>query len=81
MKKKRGVTVTVRRQRRIDGGRLHGSTGFDPRVWSALQKESARFGVSIPFVLSVMAADTLGVPLPEEDRYVRRLRLAAGGRG
>jgi hypothetical protein len=67
--------LTVRRrQRPIRGGRLHGSTGFEPRVWKALQREASKFGVSIPFVLSVMAADCLGIELDDKDRY-RRPRL------
>lgn len=71
------VTLTQQFQRRVEGGRIRRHTGFDPRVWAAVEKEARRYGVSIPFVLSVMAADTLGVPLEEQDRYrpnIRRVR-------
>lgn len=73
-RKAASVTVTVQRQRPIQGGRIRKDAGFDPRVWKALEKESLRFGVSIPFILSVMAADTLGVPLSDEDRYRPNIR-------
>lgn len=72
MKTTGGRTVHVRRQRPLAGGRFHGSTGFEPRVWKALQREAARFRVSIPFVLSVMAADTLGIELDPQDRFLIR---------
>ena len=72
--------VPRRRQRAIKGGRFHGSTGFEPRVWKALQKEADKFHVSIPFLLSVMAADTLGIDLDAKDRYKpTSLRLVKAG--
>lgn len=65
----------IRRQRPLKGGRLRGSTGFEPRVWRVLQKESERWGVSIPFVLSVMAAECLGVELDKEDQILPHVSL------
>lgn len=73
-RKAKSVTVTLQRQRPIQGGRIRKDAGFDPKVWKALEKESSRFGVSIPFVLSTMAADTLGVELEEQDRYRPNIR-------
>lgn len=73
-RKAKSVTVTVKRQRAIEGGRIRKDAGFDPKVWKALEQESRRFGVSVPFVLSVMAADTLGVDIEDEDRYRPNIR-------
>lgn len=53
---------------------MRGHTGFHPLVWVAVQREARKFGVSVPFVLSVMAADTLGVELEDEDRYRPNIR-------
>lgn len=64
--------VKVRRQRPIQGGRLRGSHGFDPHIYRAVEKEAQRFNCSIPFVLSVMAADALGIELEKQDRYTIR---------
>lgn len=74
--RRKTVTVTslLRRQRPIEGGRIRKDAGFDPKVWKALEREALKFGVSIPFVLSVMAADTLGVQLEDEDRYRPNIR-------
>lgn len=62
----------VRRQRPVKGGRIKAGAGFEPRVWRAIVREADRFNVSIPFMLSTMAADTLGIDLDQEDRYDTR---------
>jgi hypothetical protein len=66
------MKTKVRRQPPQKGGRIKQGAGFEPRVWRAVVAEANRFNVSIPFVLSVMAADTLGIELDLEARYNKK---------
>jgi hypothetical protein len=67
-KAKPSVTVTVRRQRAIEG-RIRAGVGMDPRVFARVEREARRWGVSIPFLFSVMASDCLGIDLEPDDRF------------
>jgi hypothetical protein len=51
------------RQPAIKGGRLRSSTGFEKSVHDAVRRSAQRFGVTVPFYLTVLAAEAEGIDL------------------
>jgi hypothetical protein len=58
----------LRRQRPIKGGRIPRGAGLEQQLDAVLRREAARFGVSVPFVITVALADYFSIQLDSLDQ-------------
>lgn len=57
---------TIVRQPRVEGGRFKHGAGLESQVEQFVRREADRFGVSVPFIISVALAEYFGIKI---ERY------------
>lgn len=58
---------TIRRQKPIPGGRDYMSAALIGRIYDAVEREAARYGVAKSFVVAVRLAESYGIK--EQEKY------------
>lgn len=66
------------RQRPLKGGRIRGGFGFAPHINTEVRRIAARYVVSVPFLLSAIAAGWVGIELEKEDQLPWPKRKVSG---
>lgn len=62
------------RQKPVRGGRIQMGAGVEKMISDWVERQSARFGVSRPFVISTALAQVAGIELDEDYRKVKQTR-------
>lgn len=62
------------RQKPVKGGRIQLGAGLERMISDWVERQSIRFGVSKPFVISTALAQVAGIELDEDYRKVKQTR-------